>query len=479
MSEQARRTSLTLRLVLVTTAVAVVAVLIAGAVSVGLVKSAAEGQARTTLGRQADIAAGLGDDTGALQQRPALARAFRLDEITVVRVNRRGIVVPPNGDSVVTEADATTLLAGGRVSAVRRDSSGQRVFVEGRQTEAGGGIVLFQPARVARGAVRHVLLRIVVALLIGLAGAALAGTLLSRWLAGPLKRAAAAAHRLSTGARDVRLEPEGPSEIADLADALNALVAALAASEGRQREFLLSISHELRTPLTAVKGYAEALADGVVPPDETAQTGATMLAEASRLDRLVADLLDLARLGAHDFRLDLSDVDLTELVAQAGTVWAARCSPVGVRFSTELPSEPLVVRTDATRVRQVIDGLAENALRVTLSGAQLVFALRRDGANSRAVLVVRDGGPGLTAEDRKVAFERSALYDRYRGQRRVGTGIGLALVGALVERLGGTAEVQTAPEGGAAFEITLPLATNPTVTPTTTGVGTKAQNAAG
>jgi signal transduction histidine kinase len=136
-------------------------------------------------------------------------------------------------------------------------------------------------------------------------------------------------------------------------------------------------------------------------------------------------------------------------------VWAARCARADVAFSVEVPSEPLVVHTDATRIRQVIDGLAENALRVTPAGAPLVFALRAEGGS--AVIEVRDGGPGLTEDDQRVAFERSALYDRYRGERRVGTGIGLALVSGLVHRLGGTPEVRTAPEGGAGFVIRIPL----------------------
>jgi two-component system OmpR family sensor kinase len=454
--QRRRRQTLTSRLVLVTTGVAALAVLLAGLVSVRLVTSAADDQARTTLGRQADVAVGLADETGVAQQRPALVRAFRIDQITLVRVTPRGRLAPLGGDGVVTPADAATITAGGHVSAVRRDTTGRRVFVEGRPADNGGGAVLWQPARVARGATRSALGRIGLALLVGLAGAALVAVGLSRRLARPLKRAATAAHRMSVGDRAVRLHPEGPEEVAEVADALNGLVDALAVSEHRQRDFLLSVSHELRTPLTAVKGYAEALADGVVPPENVAETGVTMLGEAERLDRLVTDLLDLARIGAQDFRLDLVDVDLTDLVRQAGAVWADRCAPAGVQFAVETPDEPLMTYTDPTRVRQVIDGLAENALRATPAGAPLVIALRRDA--EAAVIEVRDGGPGLTADDQRVAFERSALYDRYRGERRVGTGIGLALVSGLVGRLGGSPSVHTAPEGGAAFVIRLPLA---------------------
>jgi two-component system, OmpR family, sensor kinase len=168
----------------------------------------------------------------------------------------------------------------------------------------------------------------------------------------------------------------------------------------------------------------------------------------------VSDLLDLARLGAQDFRLDLAPVDLTRLVADAAQVWTDRAAREAVDVRVDIPPGPLVVATDATRVRQILDGLAENALRMTPAGRPIVLALR---AEPRwAVLEVRDGGPGLSSQDLEVAFERSALYDRYRGIRRVGTGVGLALVAGLAGRLGGAAVAGSAPEGGAAFTVRLP-----------------------
>ncbi|MDX6286806.1 MAG: two-component system, OmpR family, sensor kinase [Frankiales bacterium] len=454
-----RRPSLSSRVTLVTIAVAVLAVLVAGLVSIGLVRTAAEDQARGQLGREADVVAGLSDDGGLRLKRPALARALQLDDISIVRINPGGRVAPVGGDGVISADDVRRLLAGQPISAVRRNGSAQRVFVEGRPADTAGAVVLWQPAQESRDAVWGALRRIGLALLIGLAIAAIAGALLARRLARPLQHAAAAAHQLSAGARDVRLQPEGPAEVAEVAEALNLLADSLAASEARQREFLLSVSHELRTPLTAVKGYAEALADGVVPTADVAATGSTMLGEAARLERLVADLLDLARLGAEDFRLDMSEVDITELARRAATVWSDRCARAGVLFGLELPDAPLVIRTDLTRVRQILDGLAENALRATPAGKPLILAVRRedDNQHSWAVLEVRDGGPGLTPDDQRVAFERSALHDRYRGKRRVGLGIGLALIGGLVARLGGTAHAGTAEEGGASFVVRLPV----------------------
>jgi two-component system sensor histidine kinase BaeS len=141
-------------------------------------------------------------------------------------------------------------------------------------------------------------------------------------------------------------------------------------------------------------------------------------------------------------------------VSDAGQVWGARCAREGVLFSAELPAAPVVVATDPLRVRQIVDNLAENALRVTPAGRPLVLAVRAEPDG--ATIEVRDGGPGLTADDVRVAFEAAALHERYRGVRQVGTGVGLALVGRLATRLGGRAFAGSAPEGGALLGVTLP-----------------------
>jgi two-component system sensor histidine kinase BaeS len=254
------------------------------------------------------------------------------------------------------------------------------------------------------------------------------------------------------------VRPEGPGEVADIADALNRLATALAVSEGRQREFLLSVSHELRTPITTVRGYAEALADGLVPTQDVPRTGAVMAAEAERLDRLVSDLLDLARLRADDFVIECIDVDLAAMLRDASEVWRDRCGRADVRLEVDAPAERLIVRADPMRLRQVLDNLAENALRVTPAGGVIVMAGARDSDVRWGVIEVRDSGPGISIEDRDVAFEPGILHERYRGLRPVGTGLGLALVGRLATGMGGWASAGDAPEGGACFRVGVPLA---------------------
>jgi two-component system sensor histidine kinase BaeS len=442
------------RVALLTTAVAAVAVLIAGAVSYGLVRDAAETEARKNLSRQADVLADSNLRLGGRFAGGRQLRALAAQGIEAFRTGSDGELPSGGTPAVVAGRQYATALRNAELVSAAAVVDGETYLVEARPLDGGGSVVLVQRLEDSRALGRQLVGRTILALIIGLAVAALAAWWLARRFSRPLRRTAVAAHALAGGERQVRVPEDGPAEVAEVAASLNALAAALETSEGRQREFLLSVSHELRTPLTAVKGFAESLADGVTSGDDVRGVGGTMLAEADRLDRLVSDLLDLARLGAQDFRIDLADVDLVELVGAAAEVWRARCETLGVVFEATLPGTPVPVRTDPTRARQILDGLAENALRVTPTGAPIVF--RVGTAPGFGVLEVSDGGPGLTADDLAVAFERSVLYERYRGVRRVGTGVGLALVHGLTTRLGGHAEAGRAPEGGAQFTVWLP-----------------------
>lgn len=448
-----RRPGILSRIVLLTTAVAIIAVLVAGLVSFPLIRGSAERAARVELTRLADLTATtLTVDPSGQYVLPRRVASVLDDEQVTAYVVPEGATDLPDG---LTAEDAAALTSGSSVSTTGETSSGS-VLVVGRPLEPGVGVVLVQPLSVAGAPAGDILARLVLALLIGLAIAVIVAVLASRRITRPLRVAADAANRLGGGERGVIVTPEGPAEVANIAESLNRLSAALAVSEGRQREFLLSVSHELRTPITSVRGYAEALADGLVPADDVQRTGAVMSAETQRLDRLVSDLLDLARLRADDFRITPVTVDLCDLVRDAIPVWADRCERAGVRLGSELPDSDVMVLADPLRLRQVLDNLAENALRVTPTGALIVLAVHRHPA--WGIVEVRDSGPGLAPEDLDVAFEPGVLHERYRGVRQVGTGLGLALVGRLAAGMGGWARAGNAPEGGAAFAIGVPLA---------------------
>ncbi|HLY33993.1 MAG TPA: HAMP domain-containing sensor histidine kinase [Jatrophihabitantaceae bacterium] len=454
---QRHRASLAARISLATIAAAVITALVAALLSIGLIRTADENSARSTLSHLADAtqaSADAGAGTGGELRARRTLNALKVEYALFGPGGRVLSSTSTIAADALSRVEIVIVLRGGSI-ADTRTVDGHRVLVDARKV-ATGGFVLVQRQSDALASVARAIRRIVIGLLIGVAVAALLGVLVARWLARPLRRTAQAAHALANGRRDVVVQPDGPAEVAEVADAVNTLAANLGWSEARQRNFVMSVSHELRTPLTAITGYAESLADGVVASDDTARVGQVLLGEAHRLDRLVSDLLDLARLDAADFRMDLVDVDVVRLAQDAAQVWQERCMAAGVGFRLEVPPHSLVARLDPARLRQAVDGLLENALRVTPSGAPIVLAARAETGPLPVVVEVRDGGPGLTDADLAVAFDRSALYDRYRGIRQVGTGLGLAIVHGLVARLGGTVEAGHAPEGGARFTMRFP-----------------------
>lgn len=443
--------SLQSRITVVTIAVALIAVVVTGIVTLQFVRSNAVADARAQLSAQSDLLAGL----------PA---ATQLSEITdrmrtALGDVEAGVVTPAGEQSgaaaLLGPQMVERVTTGEPVSAtVRRN--GELVLIEARPTDAGGAIVLARPRSSIDRAADGTAMRLALAVAIGLAIAILGGALLARGVTRPLARAAAAARLMAAGKRGVasKSSPRDPDEVRAVSAALATLDDALASSEGRQREFLLSISHELRTPLTALRGYAEALSDGLITGSDVERVGRTLVDETNRLDRFVADLLELARLEADDFSVQSSSVDAADILDQAHQAWRGQALVLGVELELQ-PSAALTTNTDARRVRQLIDGLIENALRVSPAGSAVTLSARRDA--EALAIEVTDEGPGLSDDDLRVALHRGALRDRHRDSRPVGTGLGLSIAARLASRLGGTITAGHNPDGaGARFTVTLP-----------------------
>ncbi|MGL3198523.1 MULTISPECIES: ATP-binding protein [Curtobacterium] len=446
-----RSRSLTGRIVATTVAVALVAVLAVSVVGFQLVRQESIGQTRQVLLATAQ----------ALAAAPAGQRAA-----FAARVERRSkgrIDLGSGGDGAVggvvtslpsgLEARLTTT---DRLS-VRQVDGWRTLLVEAVPARGGGSVVAVEDVSVLHA--DTVLARFAVALLIGVLVAMVLGVLVARYVTRPLRGVSAIAARLASGERGVLAE-RGPSdgriaevtEIADVQRALALLDRELARSEAAQREFLTSISHEFRTPLAAVRGYADALADGLVPVDETARVGTVVRAETERLDAFVADLLTLARLEADDFPVRRGLVDVVQVVSESVRAWEGRAATVGARVGAESHVAEAVTRTDPLRLRQVVDGLVENALRVARPGGQVVVRVGDEPAG--VVVEVADDGPGIAVEDLHRAFVRGALRDRHRDERPVGTGLGLSIAARLVDRLGG--RITAVPvERGACFRVVL------------------------
>jgi signal transduction histidine kinase len=275
--------------------------------------------------------------------------------------------------------------------------------------------------------------------------AALAAFLLARRISRPVDRIAAGARTLMRGTHPEPVPVEGAAEIATLATAFNDLAAQLQRAQEAERNFLLSVSHELKTPLTAIRGYAEAVEDGAVDPREAA---ATVANEARRLERLVHDLLDLARMNRTDFSVHNSDIDLAEVADDAVRRYQQQAAGFGVALQA-LGDGPAPAIGDADRVLQVVSNLVENALRLTPPGGEVRVV------TGPGLLRVEDTGPGLAESDTERAFERFYLHERYGLERQVGTGLGLAIVKELTLAMGGSVEVESHPDRLTVFTVRL------------------------
>jgi two-component system OmpR family sensor kinase len=282
----------------------------------------------------------------------------------------------------------------------------------------------------------------------------------------PLRRVTAVAAdvtRLPLGAGEVALPHRVPAgdprtETGQLGVAFNRMLghveSALArrhASEARLRSFAADASHELRTPLAAIRGYAElARRRGGTLPDEVAHALGRVEAESARMSGLVDDLLLLARLDAGR-PLAADPVDLTRLVIDAAG--DARAAAPGHRWLLDLPGEPVTVRGDEARLRQVLANLAANAGRHTPAGTMVTFTLAQAGPE--VVLTVADNGPGIPPALLPLLFERFVRGDGSRSRAAGSTGLGLSIVEAVVAAHGGRVSVASQP-GATVFTLVLP-----------------------
>ncbi len=221
-----------------------------------------------------------------------------------------------------------------------------------------------------------------------------------------------------------------------------------------RRDFVANVSHELRTPLTAIKGYAEALVDD--PDDEEARQRflGIIHRQAARMERLVTDLLRLARLDAGQETVDYTPCDIAATVTGVVADLEQPIAEKQMRVRLAIPDEARIVITDAAKIHDILRNLIENAVNYTPDDGEVdVTATISAGFFE---LVVADTGPGLPDGDLLRVFERFYRVDKSRA-RPGGTGLGLAIVKHLVQVMGGSVTAGNQPEGGAIFTVRLPL----------------------
>jgi two-component system sensor histidine kinase BaeS len=277
-------------------------------------------------------------------------------------------------------------------------------------------------------------------------------TLLARWLSAPLRRLGLAAHAVAEGDLSARVPREGPTELLSLASSFNEMAERLARQEKLRQEFIANAAHELRTPLTNLRGYLEALRDGVIAPSRPAFE--SLQEEVDRLVRLSRSLDALAEgdLGARP--PELRDVDVASAIASAVELVEPVFERRHIGWETQVPTG-LRARANPDHLAQVLANLLQNATRYTPEGGRVVV-----GAAARqndVIVTVTNSGDGIPAADLPRVFERFFRVERSRDRARGGAGIGLAIVKQLVELGGGRVGAESS-AGTTRFWFSLPLA---------------------
>ena len=288
------------------------------------------------------------------------------------------------------------------------------------------------------------------ALAAGLAVAVVLAWVLARNVSRPVQAIGNTVRRLSDGEYEARAEAGIAGELGALASHVNQLAATLERNRTARQRWMADIAHELRTPVAVMKGEIEAVADGIREPDR--RTVASLGEEADHLASMVDDLqaLALADAGALDLRKE--PLRLDDLLGQALDAFQHRLEARGVRLQREIAG-PVDITADAQRLRQLLHNLLENSARYVEPGGRLEVSLAR---GKRAVLELRDSGPGVSDEQLERLFDRFYRAEGSRSRATGGSGLGLSICRNIAEAHGGRIEAGHSPLGGLSIRVELP-----------------------
>jgi heavy metal sensor kinase len=307
----------------------------------------------------------------------------------------------------------------------------------------------------ARSALGRYVDTLVVLIPLGMALAAVGGSIIARTALRQVDEMTVAARRITAEDLDQRISLRGTGDELDrLAETLNGMLTRLAAAFAEMRRFGADAAHELRTPLTVLKGGIEVSLRATRSAEEYRQVLASSLEEVERLIRLAEDLLLLSRSTAGP-EMAREPVDLESLLLDAFEVGARLAHGTGVTVRTD-DIAPAPVRGDAATLRRAVLNLVENAIKYTPAGGKVELSLMSAGGH--ASLTVQDTGIGVTPDAAGRIFEPFVRLDAARARETGGTGLGLAIARAIVLAHGGTLTVQSEPGAGSRFTIRLPLA---------------------
>jgi len=274
---------------------------------------------------------------------------------------------------------------------------------------------------------------------------------LARALLKPIEQSAALARRLGDGDYHEKIAENRSDEIGELMRGMNRLAQSLAQASAARERWLADISHELRTPVAVLQGELEALIDGVRPasPDHLR----SLHQEILHLKRLLDDLHDLSLADVGALRYRFAMLDFTALCGDALEAMRGRFSDHKLTLNIQLPTHPIMLQGDSTRLRQLLDNLLENSLKYTDPGGRVDVTMQATDRGAR--LDIADSAPGVSDADRQRLFEHLFRVEASRNRQLGGAGLGLALCERIVSAHRGSIEASASPFGGLQMTVLL------------------------
>lgn len=290
----------------------------------------------------------------------------------------------------------------------------------------------------------------------GLAGisALILTIILARTILRPVSALTTAARNMEHGDLTQRVAIKAKGEIGELAKAFNAMAESINHNETLRRHMVSDIAHELRTPLTNIRGYLEAIQDGLVQPDQ--ETIEMIYEEAMLLSHLTQDLQELALAEARKLRIDPNSMSMSDVIRQIVTIHKPQADQKQIELTADYPDDLPDVFADRKRVEQIVRNLVDNAIYYTPNGGTVHIQAKASALE--VSVIVRDTGEGIDDEHLPYIFERFYRADPSRSRKTGGAGIGLAIVKELVQAQGGTIQVESKKGKGSTFTFTLPIA---------------------
>lgn len=273
-------------------------------------------------------------------------------------------------------------------------------------------------------------------------------------LTDPLRELQAAASRVADGAFDQKILKRSNDEIGALVESFNQMEDSLANLDQMRNDFIANVSHELRTPMTSIGGFIDAILEGVVPPEKQTHYLNIIRREITRLNTLVNDLLDVARLQSGYTKLDLRREDVNRIATDCVSKLEPIIREKGLETVLDFKTPESFAWVDVASLERVFINLIQNAVKFTNSGG--IITIHTGEIRGVVQVIVEDTGAGISPEDQKMIFERFYKADRSRGLDKKGTGLGLSLVKNILAAHGGSIRVESELGVGSKFIFTLP-----------------------